>query len=162
MKNIKNIIGTTLLIGLLIPSAFVGAQTPVAGSSGHSGSPLPVTEHTGSPSNKTSTLQNPIKVKTVGEAIDTGMTIFTYFAVIIAVVCLIIVGLQFILAQGKSEEITKAGLRLWYIVIGIAIILGARLTVSIVLNTLKAAGVLTEQTSTNAQNALRGSNLRLQ
>ena len=106
-----------------------------------------------------STLQNPINVNSLGQAIDKAVSIFAYIAVIVGVLAFIVVGLQFILAQGKPDKLKEAGLRLWYIVIGVAIVLGARLIVSVVLNTLDSTKLVNEKIINSAQNALNGQNV---
>lgn len=59
----------------------------------------------------------------------------------IAVVFLVLVGFQFIIARGKPTEIGVAQRNLLYTVIGIAIFLGAWTIAEIIKETLKALGV---------------------
>jgi TRAP-type C4-dicarboxylate transport system permease small subunit len=70
------------------------------------------------------------------------MEIFSYVAVIIAVLALIWVGFQFIMAQGNSDRISELKTWFYYIIIGTAIILASRLIVSVVINTLESAGTV--------------------
>lgn len=102
------------------------------------------------------TLKNPLKVDSIGEALDAGLDIVTYLAVFFAVLALIWVGFKFIAARGNPQKTKEAGQWLGFIVIGLAIILGARLMVSIILGTLQATGAVNPQIINSAQNAIQG------
>lgn len=105
----------------------------------------------------TVTLQNPLKVKSIGELLDAVLQYVTYLAVLFAVLVLIWIGFKFIAARGDSKKISDAVNWLQYALIGIALILGARLIISIALNTLKSTGVVNKETINSANQALNGS-----
>ncbi|MCX6719389.1 MAG: pilin [Candidatus Taylorbacteria bacterium] len=102
----------------------------------------------------TATLQNPLKVNSLGDAINTAVDIFTYIAIIGAVLAFIVIGLQFILARGNPTEISKAREWLWYAIIGTAIVLGARVIIQIVLATLNVSGAVKPEILQSAQSVL--------
>lgn len=147
------------MVVLLIAVAFMGgaivanAQSgiianPPAGGSGVIANP-PGTGNAGP-----KTILNPLNVKSVGELLNLIINLVVYLAVIFAVLALIWVGFKFIAARGKPEKYKEAGRHLGYIVIGLAIILGARLIVSIVLATLEASGAVNPNVINSAENAL--------
>ncbi len=102
------------------------------------------------------TLQNPLQVNSIGDAINKGVEIFSYLAILVAVIMVIYVGLKFILAQGKPDKLKEASKWLGYIVIGVAIILGARLMISIVINTLEATKVVDPKVIQSAKTVVSG------
>ena len=75
-------------------------------------------------------------------------------AVLAGVIALIWTGLQYILAQGKPERIKELKTQLLWVVVGIGIVIGARIMISIVINTLSASGVVNEDNINNANKAL--------
>ncbi len=105
----------------------------------------------------TGTITNPLNVKSIGDAINTVLQAVTYLAVLFAVLALIWVGFKFIAAKGNPGKTKEAGQWLGFIVIGIAIILGARLLIAIVINTLQATGTIKPEVIQSANNALTGS-----
>ena len=103
----------------------------------------------------TFSISNPLNVNSVADVVSSGAQIFSYIVVLFGVLALIWTGLQYILAQGNSARITELKMQLLWIVIGIAIVIGARIIISIVINTLAATGVVNQriiQSSTNALN----------
>lgn len=100
-------------------------------------SDAPVTED----KTETFTLSNPLKVDSVAGLVQNFVTIFSYVVIIIAVLLLVWVGLQFILARGDSGKMKELKEWLFWIVIGVAIVIGARIIVEVVINTLSASGV---------------------
>lgn len=81
--------------------------------------------------------------------------IFTYLVILLAVLMLIWVGFKFVLAQGNVEEMKKLKNMLLWIVVGVAVVIGARIIVKVVINTLEATGV-DKNVIQSANNALRG------
>ncbi len=113
-----------------------------------------VNSNTGSNPTPTSHLQNPLtKVTSIGDLVKSGLQVFSYIAVLFAVMMLIVVGFQYIMARGNPEAVTKASMWLLYIVIGLAIVIGARIAVTIVINTMSATGVVDPNVIQSAQNA---------
>ena len=114
---------------------------------------LPLT--TASTPSGTFTIQNPLSASnsTIGGIVQTAAQIFAYVVVLIGVLALIWTGLQYVLAQGNSEKLTKLKSQLLWIVVGIAIVIGARIIISVVINTLAASGVVNQNIINNAQDA---------
>ncbi|MEI8328316.1 MAG: pilin [Candidatus Taylorbacteria bacterium] len=108
---------------------------------------------TNTPQNQTSTLKNPLKVNSIGDLVKSVLQVFSYIAVLFGVVMLIVVGFKYILSQGKPEEMKKASNELLYIVIGLAIVIGARVAVDIVINTMSSTGVIDPNVIQSAKDA---------
>ena len=165
-----------IVFALLVPSAAILAQSvnispqsntnnipsqatsPGSGQSGSAGG-----TNTGNSAGGTNnvapstfTLQNPLKANSVSEIILAFMQIASYIAVLFGVLALVYVGLQFILARGNSERMKELSRWLMYIVIGIAVILGARIIVSVIIGTLQATGTVNPAIIQSAQNARSG------
>lgn len=105
---------------------------------------------------KTFTLQNPLKVNSIGEFIQNAVEIFSYLVILLAVLAFIWTGLQYILARGNTEKMKEATKRLGYIVIGVAIVLGARLLITVAINTLQATGTVNPKIIQSGLNAASG------
>jgi len=102
------------------------------------------------------TLVSPLKgVNSVSDLIFTFMKIISYLAVIFGVIMLMWVGLQLVLAQGKPEEIKKRSNELLWVVVGIGVILGARIIVTTVINTLQATGTVNQSIINSANKAIQ-------
>ncbi len=139
------------------------ASTNTSGSAGKVSIPSFVTpsapkttSNTSNTSNNTSvvTLKNPLQANSISDIIFSFMQIVTYLAVIFGVIMLMWVGLQMVLAQGKPEEIKRRSTELLWVVVGIGVIIGARILVSAVINTLSSTGTVNNQIIQNAQNAV--------
>ena len=92
------------------------------------------------------TLQNPLSVTSLAGLIKTFVEMFSYFVIILAVLAFIWVGFQFILAQGKPDKLKELKSWLAWIAIGVAIVIGAQIMINIIINTLEATGVVSQQT----------------
>ncbi len=99
----------------------------------------------------TFTLSNPLKVDSVSGLVQNFVEIFSYVVIIIAVLLLVWVGLQFILARGDANKMKELKEWLFWIIIGVAVVIGARIIVEVVINTLASSGV-----DPNTINAVRG------
>lgn len=132
------------------PGTGSSASTPIPGSGSTYTTPVPGNQ------GGISTLQNPLKVNSIGGFIESAVEIFSYIAVLIAVLMFIWVGLQYVLARGNSEKIKELSAKLLYIVIGVAIVIGARLAIQIVISTLQATGTVNQQVIESANRAARG------
>jgi len=137
---------------LTIPTLNVYAQASGGGNTSGSGA----TGGGNTAPAKTFTLQNPLKVDSLGGLIEAFVEVFSYIVILFAVLAIIYVGLQYILARGNSEEITKRTDQLKWIVIGVAVVIGARIIVSVVINTLGASGVVDQSVIRSANNAIDG------
>lgn len=107
-------------------------------------------------SGSTFAITNPLNANSIGEVVLSFIQIFSYVVILLAVLCLIYVGFQYILAsaQGDSGKIKELHGYLLYIVIGIAIVIGARVIVEVVINTLAATGTVNSGVINGARNAL--------
>lgn len=106
---------------------------------------------------QTFTLTNPLKATSIGQVVLDFTTIFSYVVILIAVLALIFVGFQYIMAsaQGNSDKIKDLHSYLLYIVIGIAVVIGARVIVQVVFNTLQATGTINSNVSQGVNQALQ-------
>jgi TRAP-type C4-dicarboxylate transport system permease small subunit len=102
----------------------------------------------------TFTIENPLKVNTVSDLIQEAIKIASYVAIILAVLALVYVGFLFVMSRGNTDKMQEYRTWLQYILIGVAIIIGARLIVSVVINTLEATGVVDNQVIQSAKSAL--------
>jgi len=144
-----------LIVSLIsIPTLNVYAQA----SGGNNTSSNGVTGGSNTAPATTFTLQNPLKkeIDSLGGLIEAFVEVFSYIVILFAVLAIIYVGLQYILARGNSEEITKRTDQLKWIVIGVAVVIGARIIVSVVINTLGASGVVDQSVIRSANNAIDG------
>ena len=105
--------------------------SPALTTSNHSNSTCPANQ-----------LCNPLKVNSVQAILFLIVNIAMYIGVILAVLALIWVGFKFIAAQGNSEKLKDARSFFYAVIIGIAILIGASAIVTIIENTLTAAGVV--------------------
>ncbi len=101
-------------------------------------------------------LKNPLKVKTIGGLIQSAVEIFSYLVIIFAVLAFIWVGLQYVLARGNSDRMKELSKWLGYIAIGVAVVIGARIIISIVINTLESTGTVDQKVIQSANDALNG------
>lgn len=99
----------------------------------------------------TFTLSNPLKVNSVGGLVKNFVNIFSVIVIILAVLTLIWVGLQFILARGDVAKMKELREWLVWIIVGIFVVISARLIVDIVINTLSATGTV----DANALNTIK-------
>ena len=130
------------------------SPTQTVGNTG--ASPTQTVGNTGA--GKTSSISNPLskKFNSVGALIQGFVEIFTYLVIIVAVLALVWVGFQFILAQGKPDRLSELKNWLLYIVIGIAIVVGARVIINVVINTLAASGTVNQNVIQSAKKAASG------
>jgi hypothetical protein len=151
-KGITKIVGfVILLVILMTPIVSVLAQGP-GSASGPTGEP----SASGPTSGGKFTLQNPLKVKSLGGLIEAFVEVFSYLVILFAVLALVYVGLQYILARGNPERMKELSNWLLWIVVGVAVVIGARILVSVVINTLGASGVVDPKVIQSANNAIDG------
>lgn len=98
-------------------------------------------------------LVNPLKVDSVGGLIQNFVDIFSYLVILGAVLAIVWVGLQFILAQGNPERLSELKKWLFGIMIGVAVVIGARVIIDIVINTLASTGTINQSTIQAVQKA---------
>jgi len=106
----------------------------------------------------TFTLKSPLdpKVTSIGGLVQTFIDVISYILILFAVLMLVYTGLQYILAQGNSEKIKELHGKLLWIVVGVAIVIGARVIIEVVINTLSAAHVINSSTFNQVQSAATG------
>ena len=103
-------------------------------------------------------LKNPLQVESVGGLVQNFVQIFSYIAVLIGVLVLIYIGFKYVLsaAQGNSEEIKKLHGWLLWVVVGIAVIIGARVMVDVVINTITLTGAVDKTVTQTIKKAASG------
>ena len=155
MSIIIVLIMMTLLTQITLAATSGTASSPSSGTSGTAASPSSGTSGTASGSVSPSGLQNPLKgINSIGQVVSKFAEIFSYVVILFAVLALVWNGLQYITAQGKPDKISEIHSRMLWIVIGIAIVIGARIIVGIVINTLQATGTVNPAVIQQANNAL--------
>jgi hypothetical protein len=160
--SLKRNTGVMFLCVALIFPVVVSAQTvPPTGTTPSGASVVAPTGGTppGSsavpPQNSgTFNLKNPLQVDSVGGLVQNFVEIFSYVVILFAVLMLVFVGLKFILARGNSEEMNKLKDWLLWIVVGVAVVIGARVIIQVVINTLSASGTVDQQTIQSVQKAV--------
>lgn len=105
---------------------------------------------------KTFTLTSPLKVKSVGGLVQNFVEIFSYIVILFAVLALIWVGFQFIWARGNATKMTELKSWLMWIVVGVAVVIGARIIIQVVINTLAATGAVDQRTIQSVKKANSG------
>ncbi len=163
MKKILIVISALILI---VPTATfaisaqglsgsdTGINSGLSGSDTGSNRSLTGSDSGSNSGSATAHLENPLKnVSSIGDLVKSGLQVFSYIAVLFAVLMLIVVGFQYIMARGNPDAMKKASQWLLYIVIGLAIVIGARIAVDIVINTLGATGVVDPNVIQSARNA---------
>ena len=138
----KKIILISILFSFLISFGVTLAATDSTGNP-------PPTDSTGQETTpKTQILpklQNPLKVSSVEGVIFLAVDIAIYIGVAFAILAIIWVGFKFVLAQGNSEKLKEAREYFLWIIIGLAVLISARVIVEIVQNTLIKSGVVNEK-----------------
>jgi type IV secretory pathway VirB2 component (pilin) len=85
---------------------------------------------------------NPLNSSDITALLTGLVNIAIPIGAVIAVIMYIVVGFKFIFAQGKSEKITDAWKWFAYVSIGTAILIGAKVIVTIMESTLTSAGLV--------------------
>ena len=147
---IRQNIGTSIMV-IAVLAVILSVPMSLVNAVGGNVGTAPV----GATTNDSNKISNPLnlKVSSLGDLVKTGLQVFTYIAVLIGVVMLVVVGLRYILARGKPEKMKEASQWLLYIVIGLAIVIGSRIAVSIIINTLESSGAVDLKVIQSAKNA---------
>lgn len=83
-------------------------------------------------------IDNPLgNTNTLNKVIDLVLLSVQYLGGVLSVIFIIIAGLKFVLANGDPKKIESARNMLWYVIIGIAILFGAKAISDIVQNTIQ-------------------------
>lgn len=136
-----------VVVGFLAGGSLVRAQ-PNAASTG-----VPNAGSTGTDKSSTQTqtftkLQNPLEADDIQEVIFLAVDIAMYVGGAFAILAIIFVGFKFVFAQGNATELTEAKKWLLYIIIGLAILISAKVIVEVVKNTLVKSGVVDQSVFT--------------
>jgi hypothetical protein len=132
--------------GNVTPGSTSGPQTPGTGGN-----------VTGGNTQSTFTLRNPLKgIDSVGGLLAKFIEILSYLFILLAVLMIIWTGLQMILARGNPEKLKEQGQRLGYILIGVALVIGARVIITVIINTLEATGTVDPRVIQSTNRALDG------
>lgn len=87
-------------------------------------------------------LQNPLRANSVSEVIFLAVDLAVYIGVAFATLAIIFVGFKFVMAQGDPKAISEAKSWFFGIIVGLAILISAKVTVEIIKNTFINAGVV--------------------
>lgn len=135
-KNFRKLLPVLVLLVVVVP-IFSYAQESIGAS-------------------PTFNLKNPLKVDSVGGLVQSFVEIFSYIVILFAVLMLVFVGLKFILARGNADEMKKLKDWLLWIVVGVAVVIGARIIIEVVINTLSASGAVDQGIINSTRDALGG------
>jgi len=86
------------------------------------------------------TLKNPIKAKSFEELVEAILEIVVTIGTPIAILAIIYCGFLFVSAQGKPEKLKDARTALIWTIVGVAVLLGARLLATVISGTIKNLG----------------------
>lgn len=87
------------------------------------------------------TLKNPIKAQSIQEFIYQIIDIILVFATAIIVFFIILAGFKYVTANGNEEKVKSATSALTWAVIGGVLVLGAKILLEVIQNTVKALQV---------------------
>jgi uncharacterized membrane protein len=154
------------LLSLTFAPVFTLAQAPApagatSGVTGSSQAPAPAGATSGvtggGSSGSTFALKNPLKgINSVGGLLNKFIEILSYLLIIFAVLMIVYTGLKLILARGNPDELKEQGKRLGYILIGVALVIGARVIITVIINTLEATGTVDPAVIQSSRNGVQG------
>ena len=150
MKKFSNgLLGFIILLSILTVPALVAAQTitgsgggQITGSGGGqiTGSGGGQITGSGGTTCAPNTVCNPLQFGTFCTLLKAIFNDILVLGIPIATLFIVWAGFKLVLARGNEKELTDAKRNLWYIVIGIALFLGAWTLSQIIANTLAALG----------------------
>ena len=90
-------------------------------------------------------LENPLKVSSVEGLLFTIVDFAIFLGAIIAVLLFVFIGFKFVMAQGEPKALDDA--KTWFknAVIGTAILLGSKIIVEVIKNTVVSAGIVDQK-----------------
>ncbi len=94
----------------------------------------------GDPPTVTVTLDNPIKAKTFQELVEAILEVVVAIGTPIAILAIIYSGFLFVSARGNSEKLVKAREAFMWTIIGVAVLLGAKVLSTVISGTIKNLG----------------------
>jgi hypothetical protein len=89
-------------------------------------------------------ITNPLNAKSIQEVILLAVDIAIYVGTAFAILAIIFVGFKFVEARGNDTKLKEAKQWFFYIIIGFAILISAKVIVEIVRTTLVKSGVVNE------------------
>ena len=131
----KRYIPTLILVTFIAINALISYTSPAAVLADN-------TTTSNVPCSNSSGICNPLKATSVTAVLTAVVNIAIPIGAVIAVIMFVYVGFKFIFAQGKPEKITDAWKWFAYVAIGTAILLGAKVIITIMESTLTSAGVV--------------------
>lgn len=150
----KKILLTIVLVLTLMAVSHTALAQP---SGGGSGGPTPAGGGGGRTDTSIFFLKNPLEgqgITTVGGLVSNFLVVFTYLVVIAAVLLIIWTGFQFVMTRGDAKKMVELKDRLLWIVVGLSVIIGARIIVQVIINTLGDTGVVNQRVIDSAQSGL--------
>jgi len=85
-------------------------------------------------------LDNPIKADSFQKLIEAILKVVVAIGTPVAILAIIYCGFLFVKARGKSEELVKAREALLWTIVGVAVLLGARLLATVISGTITELG----------------------
>ncbi len=140
----------------LISITYLNAQVKTeVGAPSNSG----ITTEVGGPTKSNIfTLQNPLNksINSVGDLIQAVIEVITYLFIIFAVLMFIYVGFQYVTnaAQGNAKKIEELHKQLLWLVVGVAVVIGARVIIQVVINTISATNTVSPSVIESANKAV--------
>ena len=93
-------------------------------------------------SSNSNAICNPLKSSSLTQLLTSAVNIAIPIGAVIAVIMYVYVGFKFIFAQGKSEKINEAWDWFIWVTVGTAILIGAKVIVTVIESTLTSAGLV--------------------
>ena len=113
-----------------------GSSGVQGGSSGVQGGSSGVSGSSGS-----RTIQNPLRVNSIAEFISALLRAVIAIGIPIAILFIVLAGFKFIAAQGSPDKLSEARTNFLYVVIGIAIFIGASALAELIMATIRQIGI---------------------
>jgi len=150
-KYLVLILATVLLLGgtsVYARSEILLGETPKDVSTVGNGTSDAVSRPNGTPDvtaksvPKIVKLDNPIAAKNISELLLSLVSLAISLGSIVAVLMFIYIGFKFIMAQGSDSELKEAKQWFLYAVIGTALLVGSKVVVEVVKNTVLSTGLV--------------------
>ena len=87
------------------------------------------------------TIQNPLRVNSIAEFISALLRAVIAIGIPIAILFIVLAGFKFIAAQGSPDKLSEARTNFLYVVIGIAIFIGASALAELIMATIRQIGI---------------------
>lgn len=97
-----------------------------------------LTRPAGDPSAGAGGIKNPIKADSLIVLLELILNIIIEIGTPILIIAIIFVGFKFVMAQGKEAKISEARQALMWVLVGAAIVIGSKVIVEIVQNTVNS------------------------